>query len=789
MKELDVDRDDIIRVVQFAESLAEGGGVSLGTLYRALNSSLDVLQRTPEGNARLFAAEVIELLGWALQRPSVNALSEGPNSLDLDWILQRNGIVWVEFPSQYLDIIEHTLASHLAEMKIAYELARLSEFWSGMPKDWSPMIVRIHPIVSPRLNLELDRTFQTEEVTALHVRASTETTGARRFYLDKSDEKWVTRGPKPLVSKCHEGYLDETAVKAINSMPNDYLMTIKKEAHLSLRVGDSFGEPAMAEIVRRRFRKGRKRLLTAHFNHNTGTHGKGAAIYALLCDKSMLYLGWQQIWATNRKSFGIDGVSATMLHNSLQEELDKLSNELSTLTYKPRPLKAAFIPKEDGTLRRIGVACVRDRIVQAACLQLLEPICDQVFSARSFAFRARKNAHQAIDLAQEIVRKGYRWAVVADIRKCFDNINHKILEDRLRNIVADEKLIGLIMCWMRTDYFDNDEFVPTVIGVPQGAPISPLMTNVYLDSLDKEMDKRGFEYVRYADDMLIFSKNEAEAEKQYHALEEMLSTSHLSIKKAKSYYVNVDTGISFLGFNIKDGKLSVSAKKLDEAKSRLHSIVTELSEPDLSHEKSFEAISDLYAFSRGWRNYFLLENESDILSSMMELDKYTDSLGSDMLPENVLNDGAWINRPRFCPADHLAHINSEILGQVLYPHADTIQSEMGVAREVDGSKISMTTARNEIDSFAKDNAGSDSGIIRDNGIAYVFVNGIYITCGDGNVIIKRKMVVLAKILISELSVLAIFGYGVSLSMDVQMQLAANSVPIICFDGESMTSPS
>lgn len=273
---------------------------------------------------------------------------------------------------------------------------------------------------------------------------------------------------------------------------------------------------------------------------------------------------------THKESHGLDGVTIARFKASLESELAVLADDLTMQRYRCRPLRRVFIPKADGEQRPIGIACVRDRVVQTACLMLLEPIFDPTFSYFSFGFRPRRNAHQALTLARSLIGTGRTWAVFADIEKCFDRIDHETLLGLVGRRVSDPFLLTLIRHWLTVDVLEFRDLVPIELGVPQGDPISPLLSNIYLDPLDKHFEARALDFVRYADDILLFAPSEAEALRALQVLGDFLHDPlRLTIKPAKTHYGPVDNGVDYLGFQLTTKTIQTHPSILDRALTHL----------------------------------------------------------------------------------------------------------------------------------------------------------------------------------------------------------------------------
>lgn len=254
----------------------------------------------------------------------------------------------------------------------------------------------------------------------------------------------------------------------------------------------------------------------------------------------------------NKGAPGIDGITVQGLKGHMKRYFEPLQRKLKDGSYKPQPVKRVAIPKPDGTKRYLGIPCALDRVVQQAILQVIDPIIDPQFSDNSYGFRKGRNAHQAIEKAEKYYEEGYRVVVDCDLKSYFDTIHHHRVRAYLGYFIQDKTILRLIWKFLRTGILDKDIYIETNTGAPQGGPLSPILANVYLNMLDRELEKRGHRFIRYADDFVIYVKSKRAGERVMesitHYLEHDLS---LTINKEKSQ-VCAATKATFLGFNIQN---------------------------------------------------------------------------------------------------------------------------------------------------------------------------------------------------------------------------------------------
>ena len=291
-----------------------------------------------------------------------------------------------------------------------------------------------------------------------------------------------------------------------------------------------------------------------------------------------------------------------------------------------------------------GIACIRDRVVQAACLTLLEPIFEPTFSRYSFAFRPRRNAHQALALAKSLIAEDRKWAVIADIKGCFDNINHDLLLDLVSTQVKDPAVINLIKHWLTADVLDFRDILPILVGVPQGESLSPLLANIYLTPLDRHFEEMGLNFVRYADDIVVLTGSEDEAKKALCDMEQFLFDKlKLQLKPSKTNYVLIDDGFDFLGFTITQENLAIRHQKIESIKQVLVKNIKHLGEAGSTLQQNMTSMTRINAIIRGIRNYFSMPDENRIAGQMRSLDEYVEQAANFYLPVKLRDDPVWIS--------------------------------------------------------------------------------------------------------------------------------------------------
>lgn len=313
-----------------------------------------------------------------------------------------------------------------------------------------------------------------------------------------------------------------------------------------------------------------------------------------------LKAAWSKV-KSKRGSAGIDEISIERFEQNCGYYLEELSRELQSGILKPLPVKRVYIPKASGGKRPLGIPAVKDRVVQMSLKHVLEPIFEQKFSEISYGFRPGRGAKDALRSINHGLRQGYNWVVDADIKGYFDNIDHDMLMQRIERHISDGRLLKLIRTYLEHDVMDDGKLWTSQQGTPQGAVLSPLLANIYLDDLDKIVGDE-HRMVRYADDFVILCKSREEAEYALIKVREWMETNKLELHPTKTKIINEnddDDGFDFLGYNFKKGERTVkeSSYKAFRAKIKLMTRRTQGVGLDV-------IINALNPVLRGWFEYF-----------------------------------------------------------------------------------------------------------------------------------------------------------------------------------------
>ena len=320
-----------------------------------------------------------------------------------------------------------------------------------------------------------------------------------------------------------------------------------------------------------------------------------------VCERDNLKEALRRVQA-NKGSAGVDGMTVDALTGYLAQHWPAIRDRLLMGTYEPKPVRRVEIPKPDGGVRKLGIPTVLDRFIQQAVLQVLQRRWDRTFSPHSYGFRPGRSAHQAVAQAQQYIADGYDWVVDLDLEKFFDRVNHDKLMGRIAQRVDDPRLRRLIRAFLNAGVMENGLVGPSVDGTPQGGPLSPLLSNVVLDDLDRELERRGLRFVRYADDCNIYVRTERAGHRVMDRVTRFLTTRlKLTVNASKSAVARPQAR-TFLGFTFTAGPTvarAIAPKAVRRFKTKVREITRRAKGVSLE-----TTIAELAPYMRGWRNYF-----------------------------------------------------------------------------------------------------------------------------------------------------------------------------------------
>ncbi|MCP4111153.1 MAG: group II intron reverse transcriptase/maturase [Desulfobacteraceae bacterium] len=344
---------------------------------------------------------------------------------------------------------------------------------------------------------------------------------------------------------------------------------------------------------------------------------KGKIYYSLydrLLHKEFLYEAFRGVKSSGGTG-GIDNQDIGDFAQNLDCNITLLLKELKGKTYRPKPVKRVEIEKETGGKRLLGIPTVRDRVVQHAVLNILQPIFEEDFHPSSYGYRPGRSCHQAISKAQLFIRKyDLKYVVDMDLSKCFDTLDHKIILKSLRKRITDGSVLELVESFLKSGVMTEKGIEKTLTGSPQGGVISPLLANIYLNAFDQFMKSRNYRIVRYADDILILSRSKRSAEHALEVATEFLEKKlKLTVNREKTHITHSFQGVKYLGVTICSNYTSIQKKKIKAFKEKVKKLTRRTQGRNLKM-----ILKKLNPILRGFCNYFRIANCKNIFLKLME---------------------------------------------------------------------------------------------------------------------------------------------------------------------------
>lgn len=357
--------------------------------------------------------------------------------------------------------------------------------------------------------------------------------------------------------------------------------------------------------------------LSAMSNLKTKSEFNTENLLERIVDKRNIFEAYKKVVA-NKGSYGIDGMKVDELLPFLQEHYETLKTDLLSGKYKPQPVRREEIPKPNGGVRLLGIPTVVDRLIQQAINQVINPIFDKGFSNSSYGFRPKRSAHMALKQAQIHINEGYRYVVDMDLEKFFDNVNHDLLMKLVVRKIEDKRVLKLIRKYLNSGVMMKGMLVKSEEGTPQGGPLSPLLSNILLDELDKELERRGHKFCRYADDCNIYVKSMRAGERVLKSITKFLEQKLRLKVNAEKSAVSSPTKRKFLGYTFYYGKGGIKFRVHDKSYERLKRKIKDITNRNVSMNFNHR-IKKLNEIVVGWVNYFKL---ADMKTKLKELDQW-----------------------------------------------------------------------------------------------------------------------------------------------------------------------
>lgn len=341
-------------------------------------------------------------------------------------------------------------------------------------------------------------------------------------------------------------------------------------------------------------------------------------LLSLVLSRENMATAWKRVKA-NKGSAGIDGLTIEETPDYLKTNWSRIRSELQNGTYRPMAVRRVEIPKPTGGTRELGIPTVIDRLIQQALLQVLQPIIDPTFSESSYGFRPGRSAHDAVRKAQQYAQEGYQVVVDVDLEKFFDRVNHDILMSKLAKRIADKSVLRIIRLYLQAGIMANGVVMERSEGTPQGGPLSPILANVLLDEVDKNLESRGHKFARYADDCNVYVRSQKAGERVLKTLRKLYDKLHLRVNEKKTE-VGPVFGRKFLGYCLRRWskgmvKIAVAPQAINTFKQRIRLITKRVGGKGMP-----QVAEQMRSYMPGWKSYFRLAETPKVFK---DLDSWT----------------------------------------------------------------------------------------------------------------------------------------------------------------------
>lgn len=377
----------------------------------------------------------------------------------------------------------------------------------------------------------------------------------------------------------------------------------------------------------------------------------------VITSKENLNRAYKKVVA-NKGAGGVDGMKVEELGTYIKENKDEIIQSIRSRTYIPKPVRRVYIPKSNGEMRPLGIPTVLDRVIQQAIAQPITDIYEEIFSEYSYGFRPGRSCHDAINQALEYLNEGYEWVVDIDIEQFFDKVNHDKLIQILREQVNDSTTLNLIRKYLKAGVMEKGLEKATMTGVPQGGPLSVVISNVYLDKLDKELEKRGLRFTRYADDTIVFTKSEMAANRVMKSITDWIERKlFLKVNATKTKVVK-PTRSKYLGFTFLKHEGKWRVKPTTEKKKKLKQKLSEYLKRNKAVARPLAVIiKRVNEIARGWINYFrigMMKQFMEEFGAWLRHKIRVIVLKQWKTPKTIYRNLCYLNRKYGCGFDHEA---------------------------------------------------------------------------------------------------------------------------------------
>jgi len=783
-------------------TLAHHGHAGPAALCRSLADlelRAHVLSEQPDGGT---TRSLVHVLRTALMFPSVYAHSESAAVPEHRWFGDGRGqTVWFEAWAEHFERTEHRVLLQLLDTMLELHVRRFMDgpALRGLP----PVVLHLHSQwpgtdeVAPWIGASADRI---HHVGTFALHGDRPLSPVARAWAETASSVVVVGPVAGLSAQAHADWLSAPELERIAALrPGEAWVrdaTTRKGVITHFRAAPPPRRPAhqFRRVTARKLGPVRADQIASVFAPTSDAPARGD-LYRHLCNQDFLRLAWLRIRPRGSRNSATIRQDFEDFAARVDDELRQLTRELTEHTYAPRPTVRFWLERPDKEPRPLAVVSVRDRVVQQAVLMLLEPLFEPTFNRNSFAFRPRRGAQQAVAVARGMISAGRTWAVRTDIRRCFESLDHGLLRARLSATVADQDILALLDAWISTEVLERGHLLPAVEGVQQGAVLSPMLANIYLTPLDLFLEGRGLDFIRYADDIIVLVGGQDQAEATLTAVEGFLNKRlKLELKHAKTVVRPVRDGVEFLGFELWDDGIAVAASRLDRATDTLRSAIEDIANASEGPLSQGLAFAYLDAFVRGFRTYFELPGEPRLQADMVGLDAKVDAIAARILPLRLQATAEWTTRARFAEralpeALEMVHrvepyaALSEPTPRDTPPELERRPSADRASQPITGATprgraLSRPTAAVTGDD-AHDGLPPEAIAWETDHRLFVLANGTWATCGkDQTIRLRHRRKVVGEYKLEGLHIVFFHGYGMGLSADLHLRLAAAGTQVV-----------
>jgi group II intron reverse transcriptase/maturase/CRISPR-associated endonuclease Cas1 len=779
--------------------LASHGRAGLGSLLKTLKdldtrwALFDSVEQ-PSGYE-----ELVEMLSFALRFPAVYSLSEAPDPANLH-LDDGSELVWFEALAEHFEPVEHKTVRWMLDAVVQDAALRYAARDSTERPDSPPTIVHLYarpPMQTSIAPWIVDTTGEVRHVAVFQFQGRNSLSQVAGAWARKAGRTLVAGPVEAIDRETHGTWLSREGAEEVESLSDGEVWCRHNELRRTSVTELGRVEPgAHFELFRTRLEAGEEltpvRQTSAVFSEEESPIQDG--LYRELCQFERLRLGWERVKEGNPHSNGADEVTIREFSQDADRRLRELQEELVSRTYQCLPLVRVDVPKSGDDTRPLGICAVRDRVVQTAALDLLEPLFEPKFSQYSFAFRPRRNARQAVRLAISFLEEGYTWAVKSDIRKCFESLDHDRLERILARYIQDGDMLSLLKQWIAPDVLQFDTIFPTIRGVEQGMPLAPLLANLYLHSLDRFLESLDVKFLRYADDLLILSESREEASEVLDETQTFLETKlGMSLNPGKTRVAPAGEGIDYLGFVLHPTELKIQQSRIEETVQKARRWLRHIANHNSSMLERGKTIYRLDGLIRGFRNYFFLEDAPKVMEGLQELDERVEKMARKILPYDVLRDPSWQGREQFNPDVPLDEIDEssgpysgwEVDETNHPPRMGPPPSSSPPVEQLDPDSES-TSDEKETDSSENEReesvdpeeAAAGDVFVEEDGRLFVLKHGSFLTLRRDKVVVCYKREEIAEFEPATVQLVFVHGFGITITASLQLRLAELDVPLV-----------